>query len=513
TTRTEPTPPPARAGGIQGSLADMPLLEILQGVEFNAKTGHVEVEGGGVQGVIEFQEGSPWDARASDGSTGEKAIRRLLAVGEGSFALRSDAPRDGTRRVKVSFTRLMLDASRVSDESGRHEVIVDEPGPAPDDPDTAEIPLAPRKAHSTDEVKDALAALEALALPDPVGDPFLGCTVGLFEVEKLVGLHRGERRYLARAVDDPDARCLLRIFPLFGASEAEFRRLSRRADAALRIEHPNLERCLGSGRTRDAYFAAFAPPVGETAAEALARRGPLPAEQVLDVVESVAQALKGLHRRSQVHGAVSPEAVRLEPGGGVVLCDAGLVRPHPAFAFLGEGELVGVPGFAAPEALDQGLLGPQADIFALGCLAWTLLSGAPPVDPQSDPRDLIERAWAPLPPLRSRDQAPPGLVALLDAMTAPDPRRRHASVNDLLADLRAVRQGETIQPITPPPRPSPAGRGGLARRSPRLFGLVLGALALALAVALAGVVAWSRSIAFEDPLEGYRLELEETGGR
>lgn len=233
-----------RSGGIQGSLEDMSLLEILQGVEFNAKTGHVEIDAGDVRGVIEFQEGSPWDARTSSGASGEAAIRTLLAASSGTFALRSDSPRDGTRRVKVSFTRLMLDASRVTDESGRHDVIPDESGPPPpagapdDDPDTSELPVA-SKLKSTDEVKSAVAALEARALPDPVGDPFLGCTVGLFEVERLVGLRGGERQYLALDTGD-DARCLLRVFPLFGAHEAEFRRLSRRADAALRVEHPNL---------------------------------------------------------------------------------------------------------------------------------------------------------------------------------------------------------------------------------------------------------------------------------
>ncbi|MCO5164992.1 MAG: protein kinase [Planctomycetes bacterium] len=250
--------------------------------------------------------------------------------------------------------------------------------------------------------------------------------------------------------------------------------------------------------------------MGLTAADVLERDGPLPVERVLEVVEALAQALKGLHRRDQAHGALSPGCVRLEPDGGVVLCDAGLARPHPTFAFLGEGERVGVPSFAAPEALDRGLVGPQADLYALGCLAWTLLSGAPPVDPQADPRELIERAFAPLPPLRvaAKDRLPPGLVPLLDNMAAADPRRRYAAVNDLLADLRAVRQGEAVRPIPPPPRVRAAHRGLLLRR-PRLVGIALGSLALALAAALAAVVVLTRGVALEDPFEGYRFELEE----
>src|SRR5690606_32877413 len=130
------------------------------------------------------------------------------------------------------------------------------------------------------------------------------------------------------------------------------------------------------------------------------REGAQAPERVLAVIEDVARALKALHRRDQVHGAVSPDTVRLEPGGAAVLCDVGLARPHPTFAFLDDGALLAAPGFAAPEALDQGLVGPAADIYALGCVAWTLLCGAPPVDPAAPPLDLLERAHAPLPPPR-----------------------------------------------------------------------------------------------------------------
>jgi serine/threonine protein kinase len=505
------TPQPVRTGGIQGSLEDMSLMELLQGVEFNAKTGHVEVEGDGVSGVIEFQEGSPWDARTVDGAQGEAAIRKLLAISSGSFALRSEAPREGVRKVKVSFTRLLLDQSRVSDESGRHEAIPD-PGPSPgavqdDDPDTSELAV-PKKLHSTDEVRSALAALEAMALPDPVGDPFLGCTVGTFEVERLVGLHRGERRYLAMDTG-AEARCLLRVFPLFGAHEVEFRALAKRADAALKVEHPTLDRCVGSGRTRDAYYAAFEPAIGRTLATVVQKEGPQDPDRVLDVVERVALALKALHRRNHAHGGVSADTVRLEPGGGVVLCEAGLSRPHPAFSFLGEGELLGAPGFAAPEALDLGIVGPGPDLYALGCVAWTLLSGAPPADADEDPLKLLERAHAPLPPPRlPRGRSlPEGLRTLLEKLTAVDPRQRYANVNDLLADLRAVRQGERVRAFPAPPEFGRARSGFLASR-PQLMATFFGGLALALIVALAIVVSMTREISLDDPLEGYTFTLD-----
>ncbi len=503
------TPSPAPRG-IQGSLEEMPLTELLQGVEFNQKTGHIEIEAdGGPKGVIEFQEGNPWDAKTADGRTGEEAMRALLRARKGGFALRSDSPRAGTRRVKVSFTRLLLDASRVDDESGRHAKTEAAPKPAPAPPppkpdekedlaDSSSALQAIRRLYSTDEVKSALELLEAEAhaAGDPVGDPFLGCTIGSFEVQKLLGVFGGERRYLGWDTSN-EARCLLRIFPLFGPQEEEFKRVAKRAELVLGIEHPSLQRCLGSGRTRDAFFAAFDPPMGVTTEQLVAQAGPQPTDRTITVLEGAARALKALHRRDQVHGHISPATIRIDPNGGVILAEAGLGRPHPTFAFLsGEGsELLAPPGFAAPETLDLGQHGPAADIFALGCVAWTLLMGRAPARPDDDPHLLLERVQE-VPPVKAQrgPALPEAVVTLVQKMTAADPKARYRNVNDLLADLRACREGGEVKPFAPASLP-PGQRGprvGLLQRNPRLLTSALLIAALGLAGGL-GWVLWQSS--------------------
>jgi pSer/pThr/pTyr-binding forkhead associated (FHA) protein len=108
--------PQAAAEGLRGTFEDMPLSEILSGVEFNQKTGVIDIQGdAGIAGFVSFRAGAPQQARCGK-LEGTPALLALLALTRGRFVLKSDEASVGPRAIEGSFTRILLEHGRRRDE-------------------------------------------------------------------------------------------------------------------------------------------------------------------------------------------------------------------------------------------------------------------------------------------------------------------------------------------------------------------------------------------------------------
>ena len=89
----------SRADGLRGTFEDMPLAEILSGVEFNQKTGVIDIQGDeGLAGFVSYRGGAPHQARCGK-QEGEPAVLALLRIfRKGRFILRSDEARSRAAR-------------------------------------------------------------------------------------------------------------------------------------------------------------------------------------------------------------------------------------------------------------------------------------------------------------------------------------------------------------------------------------------------------------------------------
>lgn len=102
---------------IMGQLEDEPLVQTLQGLEFNARTGTLEVLSGRVRGTFSVKEGKPWSADLQD-LHDDEALLAMLALTEGRFTFTATASLPGERRMSGSITGLLLEHSRRTDEGG-----------------------------------------------------------------------------------------------------------------------------------------------------------------------------------------------------------------------------------------------------------------------------------------------------------------------------------------------------------------------------------------------------------
>src|SRR6266571_174784 len=318
------------------------------------------------------------------------------------------------------------------------------------------------------------------------------------------------------------------------ADRDEFeRRFAAEAHIAGRLSHPGIVVVHDVGRdpTDGLLFIAFERLPGDNLAALMERGKHLPWRESLEIVRQVAEALQHAHDQGVIHRDIKPANIMLLPSGQPKVMDFGIAKLQSAH-LTAAGQLFGTPLFMSPEqALSQRVDG-RTDIFSLGSVAYTLLTGRQAFEAESVIRILGRVVHQdPVPPSTLDRDLPPDADYLIARALAksPDDRYREArhlaeDIEDMLA-ARAPRHRAGWVP--PPPTLAPEGEPTLVaevgaaaylptitvaparasgeaapplppalRAGPRALAHPLAprtqALLLALCLALAGLV-WSRS--------------------
>jgi len=181
--------------------------------------------------------------------------------------------------------------------------------------------------------------------------------------------------------------------------------------------------------------------------------GPVPAERALFFLRQVCHSLAEAHARGLVHRDVTPSNIYICRMGldydFVKVLDFGLVKFNGAHQLEdSKGKphtTTGTPAFMAPEIIMGGHVDQRADIYAIGCVAYYLLTGQP-VFEASNPRELfsLHVQSTPIPPSqRTELPIPRELDALVLACLEKDPARRPQDASAVLEALRRCRTADT----------------------------------------------------------------------
>jgi WD40 repeat protein len=267
------------------------------------------------------------------------------------------------------------------------------------------------------------------------------------------------------------------------AGEGERARFLREAEAAARLEHPNIVPIHEVGEHDGLPFFSMEYCPGGSLAQKLAGT-PLPPRQAAALVETLARAMHAAHEAGVVHRDLKPANVLLTADGTPKVTDFGLAKR------LGEGQgqtvsgaVVGTPSYMAPEqaAGKSKEVGPAADTYALGAVLYECLTGRAPFKAAS-PLDTILQVGIedPVPPRRLQSKTPRDLETVCLRCLEKQPGRRYATALELAEDLRRFRAGEPVRA-----RPVGAAEHAWkwARRRPALaaaYGLLIAAVVLGL---------------------------------
>ena len=301
--------------------------------------------------------------------------------------------------------------------------------------------------------------------------------------------------------------------------EQEFRTLTE-------LSHPNLTEVYDFGRGpfgpdgRTVPFFTMELVDGESL-ERLIRRGPLDEAATLEVLAQAAQGLAYLHAHGLVHRDVKPSNLMVGAGEGgrrLKVMDLGLAaRPEESGA---RGAIRGTVAYLSPEAARGDPVDPRADFYALGCVAYEMLTGRPPFRAGSALailRGHLEEEPVPPSSLHRAISAP--MEALVLRLLAKDPGLRPASADRLLEILARV-SGGRLEIATPEHRRRRVLGAGLAGRTAelaqlaaRLDDVVQGAGRVVFLVGEAGVgkSRLLRAFQIRCQIDGYDLHVGRTG--
>jgi serine/threonine-protein kinase len=215
-------------------------------------------------------------------------------------------------------------------------------------------------------------------------------------------------------------------------------RLAAEVTAVRRLDLPGLVRLFDSGRLDEGPFLAMELIDGASLKEAMAAKR-MPLAQVVGIVSSVAETLAGLHAAGIVHRDVKPGNIMLRQDGAPVLMDFGVAALTDEDRTPG-GDLLGSPGYMAPELIDDRPWGPQVDVFSLGVVLYMLATRRRPFYGSANEVMNRIRNDEPVAPSKIDPALPIELDFILSRALAKSPDRR-CGAERLARDLRKLAIG------------------------------------------------------------------------
>jgi hypothetical protein len=269
------------------------------------------------------------------------------------------------------------------------------------------------------------------------------------------------------------------------------RRFTHEALAAARLSNaPSTTTIFDVGEHEGRPYIVMEYLPGGSLADRLAAEGAQPPGRVLAWLAQAAAALDAAHAAGVVHRDVKPANLLLDDEGKVKVADFGVASAAGLDSFTAAGTVLGTAGYLAPEQALGEAVSPASDRYALGVVAYELLTGALPFERDSPTAEAAAHARAPVPPISSANRdLPPELDSVFERALAKPPEQRFGSCAELVAAVREgldAAAGRTVIARTavaaaapPPPRRSRAPLG-LALAGVALLAVVGAALALAL---------------------------------
>jgi serine/threonine protein kinase/tetratricopeptide (TPR) repeat protein len=268
-----------------------------------------------------------------------------------------------------------------------------------------------------------------------------------YVIESLIG--RGGMAEVYRAMDVKHGRpvAVKLLGPDIGYSLA-VDRFMREIEIAARLQHPNILPVFDSGKAGGMLYYIMPFVDGGSLRDRLRSEPHLPTDEVVRIVQEVADALAYAHQRNVVHRDIKPENILFSAGHAVV-ADFGIARAIGAsdsqsLTLAGFG--VGTPEYMSPEQVfGESDIDGRSDTYSLACVAFELFAGNPPFTGANATAVIMRKSSMEAPALttQARTYLQPGVDAVVSRALMRNRDDRPATVQEFARALREATAGES----------------------------------------------------------------------
>ncbi len=216
-------------------------------------------------------------------------------------------------------------------------------------------------------------------------------------------------------------------------------RFQREARAVARLKDPGLVAVYDQGFDGRHPFLVMELIEGGTLRELLRERGPMPPHAAAAVLAPVLSGLAVAHRAGLIHRDIKPENVLISDDGDVKIADFGLVRAMAEAKITSTSVILGTAAYLSPEQVGTGDASPRSDVYAVGILAYELLTGTTPFTGDSALAIAYRRMDNDVPaPSGAISGIPTQFDEFVLCATARDAADRYADAQEMGAELEAI---------------------------------------------------------------------------
>jgi len=245
------------------------------------------------------------------------------------------------------------------------------------------------------------------------------------------------KQLLPGALEEPDA----------------VKRFHREGSIAARLQHPSIVPLLDRGQSTQGPYHVFPYVDGASLRDVVRSQGPLEPRRAAQIVLELCGALQHAHEQGVLHRDLKPANVLLTSAGSPQLTDFGLAQDASVSTtrLTLSGEVMGSPVYMPPEQArgERARIGPASDVYGLGAIFYTLLTGQPPISGSGLEEVLRKVIRDPIPsPATLVPEIPTRLAAVCMRCLEKHPDDRYVDMRTLAKDLRDA--------LAPRPEPAPS---------------------------------------------------------
>ena len=275
--------------------------------------------------------------------------------------------------------------------------------------------------------------------------------IGRYEIQRELGRGGMGIVYLA---SDPVLKRKVAIKVLKKGSLAQEGFL-REAEIIASLEHPFIVPIYDFGTEDGISYIVMRLMLGGTLTERIKKAGAFsfPIEEVVPLLKRMASALDTVHQQDIVHRDLKPDNILYDRYQGAFLTDFGIALTTESKKGK-DRRVVGTPAYMSPEQISDGEIDQRADVYALGIIAFELLTGQQPYMGATVEELLTQHVVAPVPlVLDIRSDLPPASQNVLEKAMAKNPADRYESAGEFVSALTTAMREEfteiSNQPYSP----------------------------------------------------------------